>query len=89
MKRLMVMLALVVMMGMVLVLCRAESMRVGRELVNARQVRDGLRVQYDRLLCQRSAAHAPDFVKERIVAMGLDLVSPGSGPEVMYARASR
>jgi len=87
-RRLLILLGLVVVMGMTLVLFRAESRRLGRELVHARRSRDALMVQYNRLRCEQSTSGAPDVVQERVVAMGLPLVISRGDPNLMYARAN-
>lgn len=86
-KRLLTLLGLVVVMGMTLVLCRAEARRLGRELVHARRSRDALVVQYDRVRCTRSSFHAPEVVEQRVMAMGLQLVISGGDPNLTYAQA--
>jgi len=87
-KRLLILLGLVVVMGMTLVLFRAESRRLGRELVHTRRTRDALMVQYHRLRCEQSTSGAPEVVQERVLAMGLPLVVPGADPNLMYAQAN-
>ena len=86
-RRLLILLGLVVVMGTTLVLFRAETRRLGRDLVQARRARDALVVQYDRLRCQQSTFRAPDVVEARAMAMGLQLVMPGADPNLMYAQA--
>ena len=87
-RRLLILLGLAVVMGMTLVLFRAEARRLGRELVHARRSRDALVVQYDRLRCTRSASSAPHVVEQRVMAMGLPLVISGGDPNLMYAQAN-
>lgn len=88
-RRLVITLALIVVMGMALVLCRAEARRLGGQLRDAQRIRDALTVQYERVTCRRSACYDPSLVAERVVAMGLELAPPGGQEELMYARAAR
>ena len=85
---LVIILLLVVVMGMVVTLCSAETRRLGRELAVERRTRDALIVQYERMGCERSKACAPSYVRSRVLAMGIEICPPSAGEQVMYARAS-
>ncbi|MFH0965231.1 MAG: hypothetical protein V2A58_14620 [Planctomycetota bacterium] len=88
-RRMFGVLVLVMSMGMLLVLLRAEEMRVGRELEEARRLRTTLGVQYERIACERSARKVPSYVTERVVAMGLAVTWPSGSEISMLAKARR